>query len=137
MQLVITTLLNELNAFSSDLVLVLDDYHVLTHSQIHEGMALFLDRLPRNVHVVIASRADPPFPVARFRARGELVDIRAADLRFTSDEAAAYFSEVMALDLAAGDLAILEERSSKSGNAMLSAVSSAITRPPTSSRRVS
>ncbi|HEY1295496.1 MAG TPA: LuxR C-terminal-related transcriptional regulator [Chloroflexota bacterium] len=109
-QLVVITLLNELAAFSRDLVLVLDDYHVLTRSHIHEAMALFVDRLPRNVHLVLASRADPPFPVARFRARGELLDLRAADLRFTSDEAAAYFSEVMALDLAAGDLAILEER---------------------------
>src|SRR5262249_45685993 len=63
-----------------------------------------------NVHLVLATRADPPFPIARFRARGELVDIRAADLRFTSEEAAAYFSEVMALDLATGDLAVLEER---------------------------
>ena len=62
------------------------------------------------MHVVIASRADPPLPLARLRARGELVEIRAADLRFTPDEAAAYLNDVMALDLAAGELAILEGR---------------------------
>ena len=73
-------------------------------------LALFLDRLPPHVHVVITSRADPPLPLARLRARGELVEIRAADLRFTPDEAAAYFNDVMALHLAADQLGILEGR---------------------------
>ena len=93
--------LNELNALPNDLVLVLDDYHVIDDRRVHDGMGFFVDRLPPNVHLVIASRADPPLPLARWRARGELVEIRAADLRFTSDEAAAYFNDVMALDLAA------------------------------------
>src|SRR5919199_1381917 len=107
---VLGALLNELDALPKKLVLVLDDYHVIEDRQVHDQMALFLDRLPPNVHLVIASRADPPFPMARFRARGELVEIRAADLRFTSDEAGAYFNEVMAMDLAGGELAILEGR---------------------------
>jgi LuxR family transcriptional regulator, maltose regulon positive regulatory protein len=107
---VVGALLNELTAVPHELVLVLDDYHVVEDRQVHEELALFLDRLPPNVHVVIASRADPPFPIARFRARRELVEIRAADLRFTPDEAAAYFTDVMALDLEAGELAILTGR---------------------------
>ena len=109
-EVVLGALLNQLNAFSKDLVLVLDDYHVIDHGQIHDGMAFFVDRLPPHVHLVMASRADPPLPLARLRARGELVEIRAADLRFTSDEAASYFNEVMALELAPGDLAMLEGR---------------------------
>jgi LuxR family transcriptional regulator, maltose regulon positive regulatory protein len=109
-ELVLGPLLNELNALSTDLVLVLDDYHVIDDRHVHEGMVLFLDRLPAHVHLVIASRADPPLPLARLRARGELVEIRAADLRFTPDEAAEYFKDVMALDLAAGELAVLAGR---------------------------
>jgi len=109
-EVVLGALLNELDALPDDLVLVLDDYHVIEDRQVHQAMAFFVDRLPPNVHLVLASRADPPFPIARLRARGDLVEIRAADLRFSSDEAAAYFKDVMALDLAAGDLAILTER---------------------------
>ena len=85
----------------SDLVLVLDDYHVIDSREIQDGMAFLLDHLPPQLHLVIASRADPPLPLARLRARGELVEIRAADLRFTPDEAAAYLNEVMGLPLTA------------------------------------
>ena len=73
-------------------------------------MAFLLEHLPPQVHLVIATRADPALPLARLRARGELVEIRAADLRFTPDEAAAYLNEVMGLDLAARDVAALEAR---------------------------
>ena len=73
-------------------------------------MAFLLEHLPPQLHLVIASRADPPLPLARLRARGELVEIRAADLRFTPDEAAAYLNEVMGLDLTAQDVAALEGR---------------------------
>ena len=109
-EVVLGTLLNELNAFPRDVVLVLDDYHLIEHGQVHEGMAFFVDRLPPHVHVVIASRADPPLPLARLRARGELVEVRAADLRFTTDEVSTYFNDVMALNLTAGELALLEGR---------------------------
>jgi LuxR family maltose regulon positive regulatory protein len=109
-EVILGALLNELSALPIDRVLVLDDYHVIDESRIHAGMAFFVDRLPPQLHLVIASRADPPLPLARLRARGELVEIRAADLRFTPVEAAAYFNDVMALDLAAGDLAILAGR---------------------------
>ena len=73
-------------------------------------MAFLLEHLPPQVHLVIASRADPPLPLARLRGRGELVEIRAADLRFTADEAAAYLNEVMGLALTAEDVAALEGR---------------------------
>ena len=96
---VLAPLLNELGALPTDAVLVLDDYHVIDTPAIHDGLAYVLDHLPRPMHIVIATRADPALPLARLRARGELVEIRAADLRFTPDETAAYLNEVMGLDL--------------------------------------
>ncbi len=107
---VLTLLLNELGGMSTDLVLVLDDYHVIDARDIHDGMVFLLDHLPTRQHLVIASRADPPLPLARLRARGELVEIRAADLRFTPDEAAVYLNQGMGLDLTAHDIAVLEDR---------------------------
>ena len=91
-------------------MLVLDDYHVIDAREVQEGMAFLLDHLPPRLHLVIASRADPALPLARLRARGELVEIRAADLRFTPEEAAAYLNEVMGLALTAQDVAALEGR---------------------------
>ena len=107
---VLATLLNDLGAISNDVVLVLDDYHVIDARDVQDGMAFLLEHLPPQVHLVIASRADPALPLARLRARGELVEIRAADLRFTPDEAAAYLNEVMGLALTARDVAALEGR---------------------------
>src|SRR5262245_32364372 len=107
---ILASLLNELDDTPSDVVLVLDDYHVVEAREVHEGMAFLLEHLPPNVHLVVASRADPPLPLARLRARGELVELRAADLRFTPDEAAAYLIEVMGLGLTAEDVAALEAR---------------------------
>jgi LuxR family transcriptional regulator, maltose regulon positive regulatory protein len=89
---------------------VLDDYHVIDASDVQDGMAFLLDHLPPWLHVVIASRADPALPLARWRARGELAEIRAAELRFTPDEAAAYLNEMMGLQLTAQDVAALEAR---------------------------
>jgi LuxR family transcriptional regulator, maltose regulon positive regulatory protein len=107
---VLATLLNELGGLPSDVVLVLDDYHVIDAPDIHGGMAFLLDHLPRQVHLVIATRSDPALPLARLRARGELVEIRAADLRFTPDEAAAYLNGVMGLGLTGPDVTALEGR---------------------------
>ena len=106
----VATLVNELSAMTSGVVLVLDDYHVIENLGIHEDMALLLERMPPEMHVVIATRADPALPLARLRARGELIEIRAADLRFTSDEAAAYLNGAMELTLAASDVDALEAR---------------------------
>ena len=78
---VLATLLNELGAVRGDIVLVLNDYHVVDAHDVQDGMAFLLEHLPPQVHLVITSRADPALPLARLRARGELVEIRAADLR--------------------------------------------------------
>jgi ATP/maltotriose-dependent transcriptional regulator MalT len=107
---VLTTLLNDLGAVAGEIVLVLDDYHVIDARSVHDGMAFLLDHLRPQLHVVIASRADPALPLARMRARGELAEIRAAELRFTADEAAAYLNEMMGLQLTAQDVAALEGR---------------------------
>jgi len=107
---VLTALLNDLGTVAGEIVLVLDDYHVIEAREVQDGMAFLLDHLPPRLHVVIASRADPALPLARMRARGELAEIRAAELRFTADEAAAYFNEMMGLRLTARDVAALEGR---------------------------
>jgi LuxR family transcriptional regulator, maltose regulon positive regulatory protein len=106
----VVTLLNDLAAVTHDVVLVLDDYHVIEEPHIRDGMAYLVEHLPPHVRLVIASRADPTLPLARLRARGELVEIRAADLRFTLDEAAAYLNDVMGLELTPADVAALEGR---------------------------
>lgn len=107
---VLTALLNELAAAPADVWLVLDDYHLVHHHGIRDGMAFLLEHLPAQVHVVLLTRADPDLPLARWRVRGELVEIRAADLLFTFDEAAAYLNGVPGLALDAADVAVLEER---------------------------
>ena len=107
---VLTALLNDLGASTGDIVLVLDDYHVIDARDVQDAMAFLLDHLPPRLHVVIASRTDPALPLARLRARGELVETRAAELRFTPDEAAAYLNEMMGLELTARDVAALEGR---------------------------
>ena len=107
---VLATLLNDLDALPNEVVLLLDDYHLIEAREIQDGMAFLLEHLPPQLHLVLASRADPPLPVARLRGRGELVEIRAADLRFTADEAAEYLNEVMGLDLTTEDVATLERR---------------------------
>ena len=110
MEVFLATLLNDLNAISNDVVVVLDDYHVIDARDVLEGMAFLLEHLPQQIHLVIASRADPALPLARLRGRGELVEIRAADLRFTPEEAAAYLNGVMRLGLTAQDVTALEGR---------------------------
>ena len=107
---VLTALLNDLAATAGDIVLVLDDYHVIDTRAVQDGMAFLLGHAPPGLHVVIAGRADPALPLARLRSRGELAEIRAAELRFTPDEAAAYLNETMGLPLTARDVAALEGR---------------------------
>ena len=106
----LATLLNDLAALPNEVVLVLDDYHAIEAPEIHDSIAYLLEHLPPQVHLVIATRADVPLPLAGMRARGDLVEIRAAELRFTPDEAAAYLNDAMGLSLAADDVATLERR---------------------------
>jgi LuxR family maltose regulon positive regulatory protein len=89
---------------------VIDDYHLVESRDVHDAMTFLVEHLPSNVHLVIATRADPPLPLSRLRARGELVEVRAADLRFTDDEAADYLAGTMGLALTAADVAALAER---------------------------
>jgi LuxR family maltose regulon positive regulatory protein len=90
--------------------LVLDDYHLITAQPIHDGLTFLLDHLPPQMHLVIATRADPPLPLARLRARGQLTELRQSDLRFTTDEAAAFLNRVMGLDLFPDHVTALESR---------------------------
>ena len=110
MDSVLAILLNDLSALTSDVLLVLDDYHVIESREIQERVAFLIDHLPQTAHLVIAGRADPPLPLARLRASGQLTEVRAAELRFTPDEAAAYLNEVMGLGLTTADVATLDGR---------------------------
>jgi LuxR family maltose regulon positive regulatory protein len=107
---VVTVLANRLESAPEELALILDDYHVIASESIHDAMGFLLDHLPPQLHVVISSRTDPPLPLARLRARGQLAELRATDLRFTPEEASGLLREVWGLDLAAEALAALEAR---------------------------
>jgi LuxR family transcriptional regulator, maltose regulon positive regulatory protein len=110
LQLILSNLLNEIAAFRDNFALVLDDYHVIESADLHDSLNFLLDHLPPNMRLILTSRTDPPFPLARLRARRQLVEIRAAELRFTLEEAVAFLNEVMGLRLLAEDVAALETR---------------------------
>src|SRR5918996_863430 len=107
---VVTALINVFEALPDELVLTLDDYHLVQSSAIHEDMAFLLGRLPARLHVVIASRSDPPLPLARLRASDALAELRGRELRFTPEESAAFLRDVWKLDLSAQAVAALEAR---------------------------
>jgi LuxR family maltose regulon positive regulatory protein len=106
----VATMVNELTTKPDEAVLVLDDYHLIDAPPIHSALAFLLDHLPPQLHLVMTTRADPPLPLTRLRARGQLTELRAADLRFTPDETAAFLTELMGLPLSADDVAVLEAR---------------------------
>lgn len=106
----LTTLLNDLSTVADRFILVLDDYHVIDASEVDTALAFLLEHLPPPLHLVITTRADPPLPLARLRARSQLTELRAADLRFTPAESAEFLTSVMGLDLTAGEIAALETR---------------------------
>jgi LuxR family maltose regulon positive regulatory protein len=107
---ILTTLINEIAAFPENFSIALDDYHLITTQPIHEALAFLLDHLPPHMRVILATRADPPLPLARLRASDQLTEIRADHLRFTPDEAAAFLNDVMGLKLSADNIAALETR---------------------------
>ncbi|MEZ0578520.1 LuxR C-terminal-related transcriptional regulator [Nocardioides sp. MH1] len=107
---VLAGVVNELSVHDGELVLVLDDYHLADGPEVAEGMTFLVDHLPPQLHLVISTRADPGLPLSRLRVRGELVEIRAADLRFDAAEVTAYLNEVNALDLPTEAVAALETR---------------------------
>jgi LuxR family transcriptional regulator, maltose regulon positive regulatory protein len=106
---VVGVLINELADVRDEVTIVLDDYHVIHSGPVHEATSFLLEHLPENVHLVISSRADPPLPLSKFRARNQMTEIRAAGLRFTTEEATAFLKSVMGLTLSAADVAALEE----------------------------
>jgi LuxR family maltose regulon positive regulatory protein len=107
---VLTALLNEIATLPDPLILVLDDYHVIEAQAVDHTLAFLIEHLPPQLHVVITSREDPPLPLARYRVRGQLTEVRATDLRFSAAEAAEFLNAVMGLALAAGEIAALETR---------------------------
>jgi LuxR family maltose regulon positive regulatory protein len=104
------TLLNEIATMPQPAILVLDDFHVLNTRSIDQALAFLVEHLPPQLHLVITTREDPQLPLARLRARGQLTELRAADLRFTPAEASAFLSQVMDLRLSEEDIAALEIR---------------------------
>jgi LuxR family maltose regulon positive regulatory protein len=105
-----TILINDLVGLESDLILILDDYHLIQNQSIHAALGFLINHIPDKLHLVLSTRVDPPWPLARFRARGQLIEIRAVDLRFTTEEAAAFLHQVMELNLSAEDVVALEAR---------------------------
>ena len=104
------TLINELAELPYQVVLVLDDYQFVTEEDSHESVSFFVEHLPENVHLVISSRSDPPLPLGRLRARGEMNEIRSEQLAFSEEEAACLLNEKMGLDIGPDDLDVLLER---------------------------
>jgi LuxR family maltose regulon positive regulatory protein len=107
---VLTALLNEIDTVEDDFILVLDDYHVIDARPIDDALAFLIEHLSPQMHLVIATREDPNLPLARLRARGQLTELRAADLRFAASEAGEFLKGAMGLDLSAEDIAALETR---------------------------
>jgi LuxR family transcriptional regulator, maltose regulon positive regulatory protein len=108
---VVALLTNDLlRSTVEDFALVLDDYHVITAEPLHRALTALVEHLAPQLHLILATRADPPLPLSRLRARGQLTEVRAADLRFSSEEANAFLHTSMGLDLPPGDLAALERR---------------------------
>ena len=107
---ILTALLNEITSIPDHFILVLDDFHVIDSKPVGEALAFLLEHLPPQMHLVITTREDPHLPLARLRARGQLTELRAIDLRFAPTEAAEFLNAVMGLDLSAADVAALENR---------------------------
>jgi len=106
----LTSLINDIAAVPEPFIIVLDDYHLLHTLPIHQQLAFLIEHLPPQMHLVIAGREDPPMPLARLRARGQMTDIRQVDLEFTEEEAASFFRHVMCLELSSAEVAVLHQR---------------------------
>jgi len=107
---VLTTLINDLAATAVPIILTLDDYHVIHSMAVHQQMSFLIDHLPSQTHLVILTREDPLLPVARLRARGQMVELRQDDLRFTAAETADFLERVMGLSLSVAEIAALDRR---------------------------
>jgi LuxR family maltose regulon positive regulatory protein len=109
-EVLLTALINDIAAASQPFILVFDDYHLITALPIHQQLAFLLEHQPPQMHLVIATREDPPLPLSRLRARGQTVEIRQADLRFTPEETADFLRRVAQADLSSADVAALQQR---------------------------
>jgi LuxR family maltose regulon positive regulatory protein len=109
-KLILTNLINEIAVTKTHFNLILDDYHVITEQQIHHWLSFLMENQPEPMHLVIATRNDPPWPLARLRSRREILEIRSKDLRFTSAETSSLFKDILALDLSTEDVQLLDER---------------------------
>ena len=109
---ILTVLLNDLASLAqgAPLVLILDDYHLIDDQAIQEALSFFLEHLPHHLHLVLASRLDPDLPLSRWRVRGELLEIRTAELRFTEAEASSFFKVALGAGLAEAEVRLLERR---------------------------
>ncbi len=110
LEVVLTLLLNDLATLAYDLVLVLDDYHLIENAAIHASLSFFLDRLPLQMRLIVTSRIDPLLPLARWRVKRQLAELRAEDLRFTFAEANLFFNQVMGLELSVENITALESK---------------------------
>jgi LuxR family maltose regulon positive regulatory protein len=110
LEAMLTALLNDLNTIPDQFILVLDDYHMLDSKAVNQALTYLVEHLPPQMHLIIATREDPPLPLARLRARNQLTEVRASDLRFTPAEAAEFLNQVMGLTLSAEDIDALERR---------------------------
>jgi LuxR family maltose regulon positive regulatory protein len=102
-------LVNELAELPREITVVLDDYHLISSEPVHDATSFLLEHLSENAHLVVSGRMDPPLPLSKLRARNQMTEIRAADLRFTTEEATAFLGDVMGLALSAADVSALEE----------------------------
>jgi LuxR family maltose regulon positive regulatory protein len=107
---ILTALLNEIATLPSPIIIILDDYHLIDAKPVDQAVAFLLDHMPSQLHLVITTREDPQLPLSRLRARDQMTELRAADLRFTAAEVTEFLNPVMGLDLSAADIAALEDR---------------------------
>ncbi|NJD60465.1 MAG: hypothetical protein FIA98_13810, partial [Anaerolineae bacterium] len=109
-EVVLTSLINEISIVNQPFILVLDDYHVINSLPIHQQLCFLVEHQPALMHLVIITREDPPLPLARLRARGQMVEVRQNDLRFSPDECVTLLNRVMGLNLSSTDVSALEQR---------------------------
>ncbi|MBI9046269.1 MAG: hypothetical protein JEZ06_17375 [Anaerolineaceae bacterium] len=109
-EMILTAVINEIAQVTEKIVLVLDDYHLIDMQQVHESLNFLIENLPPQLHLIIATREDPLLPLSRLRARGQLTELRATDLRFSNSEAAEFLNQMMGLNLSTDDIAALETR---------------------------
>jgi ATP/maltotriose-dependent transcriptional regulator MalT len=109
-EVVLPLFLNDLAVLEQEIALVLDDYHLITNTEVHEAVAYLLGRLPPSLRLVVATREDPPLPLGRLRARGELAEVRAGELRFSDAETTAFLNDALDLDLPVEDVGLLHAR---------------------------